>query len=107
MNPPKDESRMNTSTPPPTDATSAPHSRYQVILTTLLRLLSGFVVILALIFLPAGTWDYWQAWLWLAALFVPMLISLFYLVKGDPTLLERRTRTRVCAASRSAPLRKP
>lgn len=46
-----------------------------------------------LVFLPAGTFQYWQAWAWLASLFLPMIFSLGYLLKIDPALLERRTRT--------------
>lgn len=58
-----------------------------------MRLVIGIPIIGALFFLPAGTLDYWQAWVWLATLFIPMGISLIYLVKMDPALLERRTRT--------------
>jgi protein-S-isoprenylcysteine O-methyltransferase Ste14 len=46
-----------------------------------------------MLFLPAGTVNYWQAWVWLATLFLPMMVSLVYLVRRDPALLERRTRT--------------
>jgi protein-S-isoprenylcysteine O-methyltransferase Ste14 len=53
----------------------------------------GLLVIGAMLFLPAGTLNYWQAWAWMATLFIPMMISFVYLVKRDPTLLERRTRT--------------
>jgi len=63
------------------------------ILTNIIRLVSGVVVIAACLFWPAGTFNYWQAWAWLAALFVPMSISLVYLIRRDPALLERRTRT--------------
>ncbi len=63
------------------------------ILTNIIRLVSGIVVIAACLFWPAGTFDYWQAWAWLAALFVPMSVSLIYLIRRDPALLERRTRT--------------
>ncbi len=63
------------------------------VLTNLIRLVLGIVVIGACLFWPAGTFNYWQAWTWLAALFVPMGISFVYLVRRDPALLERRTRT--------------
>jgi protein-S-isoprenylcysteine O-methyltransferase Ste14 len=61
--------------------------------TALLRLVIGIPIIGALLFLPAGTFNYWQAWIWLATLFIPMGVSLVYLLKMDPALLERRTRT--------------
>lgn len=63
------------------------------VITSIARLVVGLLFIGAMLFLPAGTIHYWQAWTWLAALFLPMLISLVYLVKRDPALLERRTRT--------------
>jgi protein-S-isoprenylcysteine O-methyltransferase Ste14 len=67
--------------------------RIKPIITSLVRLVSGIVVIGACLFWPAGTFNYWQVWAWLATLFIPMGISLVYLVKRDPALLERRTRT--------------
>lgn len=62
-------------------------------ITSIIRLVLGILIIGAILFWPAGTLDYWQAWAWLATLFIPMVISLVYLVKRDPALLERRTRT--------------
>jgi len=62
-------------------------------LTAILRLVIGIPMIGAMFFLPAGTFNYWQAWVWLGTLFIPMGISLIYLLKLDPKLLERRTRT--------------
>lgn len=67
--------------------------RSKFTLTAVLRLVIGIPIISALLFLPAGTCDYWQAWMWLGTLFIPMSISLVHLLKIDPKLLERRTRT--------------
>lgn len=63
------------------------------VVNAVMRLVVGIPMIGALFFLPAGTLNYWQAWVWLATLFVPMAFSLVYLLKLDPKLLERRTRT--------------
>jgi protein-S-isoprenylcysteine O-methyltransferase Ste14 len=49
-------------------------------------------VIAALIFIPAGTLDYWQAWLFLACYFSASLIVSLWLARHDPALLERRMR---------------
>lgn len=43
-----------------------------------------------LLFIPAGTLDYWQPWTFLAVFFVPSLAITLYLMKEDPKLLERR-----------------
>jgi len=56
-----------------------------------LKRFSGAVVVLgAIFFLPAGTLRYWQAWVYLAVLLVPMVLVLRYLMRHDPELLERR-----------------
>ena len=44
-----------------------------------------------LLFIPAGTVRYWQAWVFLAVFFVPVLAITLYLMRKDPKLLERRT----------------
>jgi len=56
---------------------------------------SGFFIVLGLLFfIPAGTWKFWQAWMWMATMIALMLITLTYLLKNDPALLERRMRMR-------------
>ncbi|KUH92570.1 isoprenylcysteine carboxylmethyltransferase family protein [Mycobacterium sp. IS-1556] len=45
-----------------------------------------------LLFLPAGTFKYWQAWVLLAALVVPTWIPGIYLQRTNPAALQRRTR---------------
>ncbi|VVB73794.1 Phospholipid methyltransferase [uncultured archaeon] len=52
----------------------------------------GAAIIGLLLFLPAGSLGYWQAWLFLATLIVPLLLVVSYLWKNDPELLERRMR---------------
>jgi protein-S-isoprenylcysteine O-methyltransferase Ste14 len=52
--------------------------------------LSLFAVTFALLFLPAWTWNYWQAWTYLAVLMASIGAILIYLVKNDPALLARR-----------------
>ena len=44
----------------------------------------------ALLFVPAWTLDYWQAWTFLAVFFLSSLAITLYLMKKDPKLLERR-----------------
>jgi protein-S-isoprenylcysteine O-methyltransferase Ste14 len=54
-------------------------------------LLFLLVVMAVLIFVPAWTLDYWQAWIFLVVFFVPPLAITIYLMRHDPKLLERRT----------------
>jgi protein-S-isoprenylcysteine O-methyltransferase Ste14 len=53
-------------------------------------LLQLLIIMAAIIFLPAWTLDYWQAWIFLAIFFVSVLAITIYLMKNDPKLLERR-----------------
>ena len=47
-----------------------------------------------LMFLPAGTVRYWNAWLLLAILFLPMLVVGFVLMRKAPDLLRKRLNTK-------------
>jgi protein-S-isoprenylcysteine O-methyltransferase Ste14 len=53
-------------------------------------LLFLLIVMAALLFLPAWTLDYWQAWAFLAVFGASALAITVYLMKKDPKLLERR-----------------
>lgn len=45
-----------------------------------------------LVFAPAGTIHYWQAWVYLGIYFTASFLIVLYLAKRDPALLERRMR---------------
>jgi protein-S-isoprenylcysteine O-methyltransferase Ste14 len=53
-----------------------------------------FLFLCLVFFVPAGTPDYWEAWVYIGVLFVPSLFVLAYLFRKDPELLARRTRLR-------------
>lgn len=55
-----------------------------------IRFSLAFLALWAMFFIPAGTLVYWETWVYLAILFLPMLYVLFYLLKNDPELLARR-----------------
>ena len=69
-------------------------SRSKLLLTVLSRLISGVIMFALMFFLPAGTWNYWQAWMYIGVLIIPMLFVLAYFMKRDPELLERRMKMR-------------
>jgi len=54
------------------------------------RLIIGIPALLLILFLPAGTFAYWEAWIYLAILLIPMSIVMFYFLKKAPELLARR-----------------
>ncbi|MGD1002948.1 MAG: isoprenylcysteine carboxylmethyltransferase family protein [Minisyncoccia bacterium] len=53
-------------------------------------LLYVFIAVSALIFLPAWTLHYWQAWLYLVVFMISISAVFIYLIKNDPELLARR-----------------
>ena len=50
----------------------------------------GLIVVGVLVFLPAGTLDYWQGWLFVGMLFVPMFVAGIVLMFRKPELLRKR-----------------
>ena len=54
------------------------------------RFLAGLLMVAALLFIPAGTWDYPQGWLLIGILFVPMFIAGLVMMKKNPELLKKR-----------------
>lgn len=53
-------------------------------------LLVSALVLGCMLFIPAGTLNYWEAWLFLVVLFTPVVLVFSYLLRHDPELLERR-----------------
>jgi protein-S-isoprenylcysteine O-methyltransferase Ste14 len=47
-----------------------------------------------MIFLPAGSLKFWNGWLFIGALFIPMFFALIWLVLKDPDLLVKRLKTK-------------
>lgn len=66
------------------------------VLTSLLWLL----VFGALIFIPAGTFHYWQGWLFLLVFTIATTVIGLYLVIRDPVLLDRRIKAGLGAETR-------
>jgi protein-S-isoprenylcysteine O-methyltransferase Ste14 len=54
------------------------------------RFIPGIFVLSAMFFLSAGTFAYWEAWTYMAILFIPMFFVFIYLIKNEPDLLARR-----------------
>lgn len=54
------------------------------------KFLLGLVLIGLLLFLPAGSLRYWNAWLFLGILFVPMFAAGIVMIFKNPALLKKR-----------------
>ena len=62
----------------------------KLLIRALVKFLLGVVLVGALVFLPAGTLNYWNGWLFMGVLFVPMLVAGIVLMVKNPQLLEKR-----------------
>ena len=60
----------------------------------LLKLLSGMLIVGLVLFLPAGSWNYFNGWLFCGLLFLPMLVLGALLLWKAPALLEKRLNTK-------------
>ena len=69
-------------------------NRARIRRTVYVRFIAGLIIMALMLFLPAGSLSYWQAWLYCCIIFLPILFVLSYLLKHDPELLERRMRMR-------------
>lgn len=54
------------------------------------KFFAGLIVMALLLFVPAGTLRYWQGWLLLAILFVPMFAAGIVMMVKSPELLKKR-----------------
>ena len=62
----------------------------KLFIQALTKFLVGLLLVGLLLFLPAGTFGYWQAWLFIGILFVPMFIAGIWLMWAQPELLRKR-----------------
>jgi protein-S-isoprenylcysteine O-methyltransferase Ste14 len=60
----------------------------------ILRFSFGAIVYAGIFFSTAGTFRYWEAWLFMATLFIPMILSVRYFLRTDPEFLRRRLKAR-------------
>ena len=56
----------------------------------IIKFLLGVILVVLLIFIPAGTFDYLNGWLFIGLLFIPMLIAGIIMMFKSPGLLRSR-----------------
>ena len=62
----------------------------KLFLQAICKFLLGVVLVGVCIFLPAGTFSFWQGWLLMGILFIPMFIAGLVMLVKNPTLLKER-----------------
>lgn len=61
-----------------------------LLLQALTKFFLGVILLGALLFIPAGSFHYWQGWLLMGILFVPMFVAGLVLMAKNPDLLQKR-----------------
>ena len=62
----------------------------KLFLNAIVRYFLGLILVGLLLFVPAGTLNYWNAWLFMGLLFIPMFIAGIILMFKNPILLQSR-----------------
>ena len=60
----------------------------------LIKFAAGLLLVGVLLFIPAGSVKYWQAWLLICILFIPMFIAGLIMMQKSPELLRKRLNAR-------------
>ncbi|MBQ1905999.1 MAG: isoprenylcysteine carboxylmethyltransferase family protein [Bacteroidales bacterium] len=61
-----------------------------LLLQALTKFFLGVILLGALLFIPAGSFRYWQGWLLMGILFIPMFVAGLILMAKNPDLLQKR-----------------
>lgn len=62
----------------------------KLLIQATIKYLLGLILVSILLFITAGTLNYWNAWLFIGVLFIPMLIAGTVLMLRNPELLRKR-----------------
>lgn len=69
-------------------------SKTKLIISALTKYIAGLLMVGLMLFLPAGTLSYYNGWLFVGLLFVPMFLLGVVLLIKSPELLEKRLRSK-------------
>lgn len=56
----------------------------------ILKMLAGIIIVGLLLFIPAQTFEYWNAWLFMGLIFIPMFVAGIIMMIKSPELLKKR-----------------
>ena len=62
----------------------------KLFIQAIIKYIFGILIVGALLFIPANSFEYWNGWLFMGLLFIPMFIAGIVLMIKDPELLKRR-----------------
>ena len=62
----------------------------KLLIQAIVKFILGLTMVGILVFLPAGTFEFWNGWLFIGLLFIPMFLLLIVLLIKDKELLKKR-----------------
>ena len=62
----------------------------KLFLQAIIKYLCGVLIVGCLLFIPANSFEYWNGWLFMGLLFIPMFIAGIILIIKNPELLKKR-----------------
>lgn len=62
----------------------------KLFIQAIIKYLLGILIVGGLLFIPAKSFEYWNGWLFMGLLFIPMFIAGIILMIKDPELLKKR-----------------
>ena len=63
---------------------------FKLFIQAITKYFLGLFIVSLLLFIPANSLKYWNAWLFIGLLFIPMFIAGIILMFKNPDLLKRR-----------------
>ena len=62
----------------------------KLFIQAIIKYVFGVLIVGGLLFIPANSFDYWNGWLFMGLLFIPMFIACIILMFKNPILLQSR-----------------
>ena len=62
----------------------------KLFIQAIIKYVFGVVIVGGLLFIPANSFEYWNGWLFMGLLFIPMFIAGIILMIKNPELLKKR-----------------
>jgi len=67
------------------------NSRIPLVIKITIRVLMFLIFSGLLLFLPAGSFKFWQVWVYYITILIPLLFTFLYYLKNDPEFLKQRS----------------
>ena len=74
----------------------------ELFIQAITKFFAGLIIVALLLFVPAGSIRYWNGWLFIGVLFIPMFIAGLVMMRKDPELLKKRLNAKEKQAEQKA-----